>query len=77
LHSLNFDESILTIQPGGPRSGGASSKHFNIEGKDNEKYASFGVLVFEIPRDVKGSQVKGMTLTLIQTATSQARYSPP
>jgi hypothetical protein len=38
----------LTIQPGGPRSGENGSKYFNIEGKDNKQYASFGVLIFEI-----------------------------
>jgi len=63
----------LTVQPNGPRSGDAGSKYFNIEGKDNEKYASFGVLVFEIPKDVKGSQVKGMTLTLIQSIAQFAK----
>jgi hypothetical protein len=57
----------LTVEPDGPRSGDAGSKYFNIEGKDNEKYASFGVLVFEIPKEVKGAQVKGMTLKLIQS----------
>ncbi len=63
----------LTIQPGGPRSGDAGSKYLNVEGKDNEKYASFGVLVFEIPKEVKGSQVKGMTLTMIQSVPQFAK----
>jgi len=63
----------LTVQPKGPRSGDAGSKYSNIEGKDNEKYASFGVLVFEIPKEVKGSQVKGMTLTLIQSIPQFAK----
>jgi hypothetical protein len=40
----------LTVQSGGLRAGDAGSKYFNIEGKDNDEYASFGVLVFEIPR---------------------------
>jgi hypothetical protein len=63
----------LTIQPGGPRTGDAGSKYLNVEGKDNEKYASFGVLVFEIPREVKGSEVNGMTLTLIQSIPQFAK----
>ncbi len=63
----------LTVQPNGPRPGDAGSKYFNIEGKDNEKYASFGVLVFEIPKEVKGAQVKGMTLTLIQSVPQFAK----
>jgi hypothetical protein len=57
----------LTIQPGGPRSGEAGTKYFNIEGKDNEKYASFGVLVFEIPKEVRDKKVTSMTLTLVQS----------
>jgi hypothetical protein len=32
----------LSIQPTGPRTGDNGSKYFNIEGKDNDKYASFG-----------------------------------
>jgi hypothetical protein len=63
----------LTVRPDGPRTGDAGSKYLNVEGKDNEKYASFGVLVFEIPREVKGSQVKGMTLTLIQSVPQFAK----
>jgi hypothetical protein len=62
----------LTIQPGGPRSGENGSKYFNIEGKDNDKYASFGVLVVEIPKEVQGKKVKSVTLTLVQ---SVARFS--
>jgi len=63
----------LTIQPGGPRSGDAGSKYLNIEGKDNDKYASFGLVVFDIPKEVKGSQVKGLTLTLIQSIPQFAK----
>ena len=43
----------LTVQPNGPRPGDAGSKYFNIEGKNNEKYASFGVLVFDLTREEK------------------------
>jgi hypothetical protein len=39
----------LTIQANGPRPGDAGAKHFNIQGKDNGRFASFGVLVFDLP----------------------------
>jgi hypothetical protein len=56
----------LTIQPTGPRSGDNGSKYFNVEGKDKGKYASFGVLVFEMKK-VDASKIKGATLTLLQS----------
>jgi hypothetical protein len=57
----------LTIQPGGSRSGENASKYFNVEGKDNKQYASFGVLIFEIPKEVQDKMVKSVTLTLVQS----------
>jgi hypothetical protein len=57
----------LTIQTTGPRTGEGGSMYFNIEGKSNEKYASFGVLVFDLPRDIQGSQVKSLKLSLVQS----------
>jgi hypothetical protein len=63
----------LTIQPGGPRSGENGEKYFNIEGKDNEKYASFGVLVFDIPKEVQDKKVKSVTLTLVQSISRFAK----
>jgi len=57
----------LTVQPNGPRSGEAGSTYFNIEGKDNDTYASFGVLDFEIPKEVQDKKVKSVTLTLVQS----------
>lgn len=63
----------LTVQPGGPRSGDAGSKYLNIEGKDNEKYASFAVLVFEIPKEARDKKVKSVTLTLVQSIPKFAR----
>ena len=63
----------LTIQPNGPRSGENSSKYFNIEGKDNKQYASFGVLIFEIPKEVQDKKVKSMTLTLVQSIPKFAK----
>jgi hypothetical protein len=57
----------LTVQPNGPRPGDAGNKYFNIEGKDNEKYASFGVLVFDIPKEIHDKKLKSLTLTLVQS----------
>jgi hypothetical protein len=62
----------FTVQPNGPRSGENGSKYFNIEGKDNKQYASFGVLIFEIPKEVQDKKVKSVALTLVQ---SVARFS--
>jgi hypothetical protein len=63
----------LTVQPTGPRSGEAGKRYFNVEGKDNEKFASFGVLIFELPKDVEGKKVKSLTLTLVQTTPKFAK----
>jgi hypothetical protein len=57
----------LTIQPTGPRSGDAGSRYFNVEGKGNETYASFGVVVFELPLEIQGTQIESLKLTLIQS----------
>ena len=45
----------------------------NIEGKDNEKYASFGVLVFEIPKEIQDKIVKSVSLTLVQSIPKFAK----
>ena len=57
----------LTVQPNGPRPGDAGNKYLNIEGKDNDKYASFGVLVFEVPKEVRDKKVKSVTLIFAQS----------
>jgi hypothetical protein len=62
-----------TIQPGGPRSGDGGSKYFNIEGKGNDKYASFGILVFVIPQGVQHKKPTNMTLTLVQSIPGFAK----
>ncbi len=66
----------LTVQPSGPRSGDSGSKYLNVEGKDYDKYASFGVLVFEIPKEVQEKKVKSMTLTLVQSIPKFAKDGP-
>lgn len=63
----------LTIQPNGPRTGESGTKYFNVEGKENDKYASFGVLIFDVPKDVQGRKVKGMTLVLAQSVPRFAK----
>jgi len=63
----------LTVQPTGPRAGDAGKKYFNMQGKDSGKYASFGVLVFETPKETKASKIKGMTLTLVQSVPAFAK----
>ncbi len=63
----------LTIQPNGPREGDAGTKYFNIEGKDNGKFASFGVLVFDMPKKLEGSKIKSVTLALVQSVPSFAK----
>jgi hypothetical protein len=63
----------LTIQPGGPREGEGGTKYFNIEGKDNGKFASFGVLIFEIPKKIDGSKIKSATLALVQSVPAFAK----
>jgi hypothetical protein len=62
-----------TVQPSGPRTGDAGKKYFNVEGKDNDKFASFGVLVFELPKDVQGKAAKSMKLTLVQSTPKFAK----
>jgi len=62
-----------TIQPNGPRSGEAGKGFFNIEGRGNGKYASFGVLVFDLPRNIDGKTVRSLTLNLVQTTPKFAK----
>jgi hypothetical protein len=63
----------LTVQSDGPRLGKNRSKYFNIEGKDNTQYPSFGVLSFEIPKEVQDKKVKSVTLTLVQSIPKFAK----
>jgi hypothetical protein len=63
----------LTIQPAGPRTGEPGKQYFNVEGKDNAKFASFGVLVFDLPKEIEDKKVKGLTLSLFQTTPRFAK----
>jgi hypothetical protein len=63
----------LTVQPNGARSGGVGKQYFNVEGKDNDKYASFGVLIFDIPKEIDASKIKGIALTLVQSIPKFAK----
>jgi hypothetical protein len=61
----------LTIQPTGPRQGEAGSRYFNVEGAKNDRYASFGVLVFQLPKTE--SDVEKLNLRLVQSVPRFAR----
>jgi hypothetical protein len=63
----------LTVQSNGPRPGDAGSKYFNIQGKDNEKYASFGVLVFDIPKEIQDKRINDVKLNFVQSIPSFAK----
>jgi hypothetical protein len=57
----------LTIQSSGPRPGIPGSNYFNIEGKKNDRFASFGVLVFAAPKGETQVEFKELTLKLVQS----------
>jgi hypothetical protein len=62
-----------TVQPAGPRQGEAGSRYFNVEGVKKDRYASYGVLVFELPRgEGQVGEVGKMRLRLVQ---SNARFT--
>jgi hypothetical protein len=63
----------FTIQATGPRAGDAGTKYFNIQGKGNERYASIGVLIFEVPEAVKDKPLKSVTLTLVESIPQFAK----
>jgi hypothetical protein len=61
------------VQPAGPRGGDGGSNYFNIEGKKNDKHASFGVLSFAAPKlDAASPPIDGFELRLVQ---SLARFA--
>jgi hypothetical protein len=63
----------LTVQPAGPRQGEARSRYFNVEGVKKGRYASFGALVFELPKgEDQAGDVETMSLQLVQ---SNARFT--
>src|SRR5262249_50739096 len=61
----------LTIQPAGPRQGEAGSRYFNVEGVENDRDASFGVLIFQLPRGE--GDVEKLSLRLVQSVPRFAR----
>jgi hypothetical protein len=64
----------LTVQPTGPRQGEAGSRYFNVEGQKNDRYARFGVLVFELPKGQgRDSEVENLSLRLVQSVPRFAR----
>jgi hypothetical protein len=62
-----------TVQSGGPRPGAAGRTYFNVQGKANERFASFGVLDYRSAKpETPVTKVGKLTLTLTQ---SVARFS--
>jgi hypothetical protein len=41
----------MTGRPAGPRQGEAGGSDVNVEGSPNDRYARFGVLAFELPKE--------------------------
>jgi hypothetical protein len=63
----------FTVQPAGPRPGEAGSRYFNLAGVKKERFASFGVLVFELPKGgEQAGEVQALSLRLVQ---SVARFT--
>ncbi len=63
----------LTVQPAGPRPGEAGSRYLNVEGVKKDRYASFGVLAFELPKGgEQAGDVRALSLRLVQ---SVARFT--
>jgi hypothetical protein len=63
----------LTVQPAGPRPGEAGSRYLNVEGVKKDRYASFGVLAFELPKGGdQAGDVQAVSLRLVQ---SVARFT--
>jgi hypothetical protein len=57
----------LTIQATGPRQGAAGGNYFNVQGKNKERYAGFGVLVFPLTKGEAKTETKSLTVTLVQS----------
>jgi hypothetical protein len=57
----------LTVQASGPRQGSAGSNYFNVQGKTKERFAGFGVLVFQVPSGENPAEIKDLTITLVQS----------
>ncbi|HEV3163173.1 MAG TPA: hypothetical protein VGZ22_03965 [Isosphaeraceae bacterium] len=67
------------VMPGGPRSGTNGKVFLNAQGRKTTadgKYASFGVIEFQAPKDAKVAKVKGLTITLVESIPSFARRGP-
>jgi hypothetical protein len=59
----------LTVQATGPRPAPGGTNYFNVQGNKNEKFASFGVLVFRLPKsEVQENEViKGLDIAFVQS----------
>jgi hypothetical protein len=72
--ALAFDNA--TVRPGGPRTGDYGKIFFNVEGSNNDPYASFGVADFQSSSfaDANGNMISGTptALNAITITLSQA-----
>jgi hypothetical protein len=60
----------LTVQPAGSRPGEVGSRYFTVEGVKKDRYASFGVLVFELPKGGdQAGDVDKLSLRLVQSVS--------
>jgi hypothetical protein len=58
----------LTVRPAGPRPGEERSRYLNVEGVKKDRYASFGVLAFELPKGGdEAGDVEKLSLRLVQS----------
>jgi hypothetical protein len=57
----------ITVQPNGPREGDVGSNYFEVEGKNKEKYSSFGILIMELPEGDTQAFLNDLTITLVQS----------
>ena len=67
-------DANATVQPGGPRTGASGTNFMNIEGSDNNAFASFGVIDFTAPTGQPMASVTGLAVTLTE---SDAAFTTP
>lgn len=58
---------VATVQPAGPRSGGAGKAFFNIQGSAGGNFASYAVARFDIGPALAGATINAASLSLTQS----------
>jgi hypothetical protein len=61
------------VQPAGPHPGEAGSRYLNVEGVKKDRYASLGVLAFELPKG--GEQAGDVQVLNLRLVQSVARFT--